>query len=175
MVAAPPGEERLDIHREFHAALIRPAASKWDLRLLSPLWDAAERCTRLVFDPVDWSDDMSAERHRANLGLIAACRSDDPTEVEAELRAHLEANLNTIVRRLSPVASTGLTSWLAQDDAREDTARACPCGRRPARRGRAAPGGGVPSGVSGSAVVSTLYTPPGHAQRRRRVASSVAQ
>ena len=116
MFDAPPGEERLDIHRKFHTVLVRPAASKWDLRLLRPLWDAAERYSRLVFDPVEWTDATAAERRHAHQDLVAASRSDDPKKVENELRHHLESNLETILRRLSPIAHPGIASWLAPED-----------------------------------------------------------
>jgi DNA-binding GntR family transcriptional regulator len=115
MFDAPLGEEQLDIHREFHTALIRPAASKWDLRLLGPLWDAAERYSRLVFDPVEWTDARAADRRRAHEDLVTASRSEDPTMVENELRHHLESNLETILQRLSPIAYPDIASWLAQE------------------------------------------------------------
>ena len=38
-------------HHDFHAGLVAPAASAWDLRILDLLWTAAERYTHLVFDP----------------------------------------------------------------------------------------------------------------------------
>lgn len=116
MFDAPPGEERLDIHREFHTALIRPAASKWDLLLLGPLRDAAERYSRLVFDPVEWTEATAAERRHAHQDLVTASRSDDPTKVEHELRHHLETNLETILQRLSPITYPDIASWLAQED-----------------------------------------------------------
>lgn len=116
MFDAPPGEERLDIHRELHTALIRPAASRWDLRLLGPLWDAAERYSRLVFDPVEWTDETAAERRHAHQDLVAAGCSDDPRKVENELRHHLESNLETILHRLSPIAYPGMSSSLGQEN-----------------------------------------------------------
>jgi len=70
-----------DNHRKFHTALISPAASAWDFRLLVPLWDAAERYTRLVYDTIAASAETTAERKHAHDALITAAGSRDPEEI----------------------------------------------------------------------------------------------
>ena len=44
---ALPEDDHWDMHRKFHSALVSPAAGAWDFRLLTSLWDDAERYTRL--------------------------------------------------------------------------------------------------------------------------------
>lgn len=110
------GERRMDLHREFHAAYLHPAASEWDFRLLVPLWDAAERYTRLVFDPVETSRETEADQHRVHDELVAAAHTRDPDLVENELRRHLERNKATMLERLCSVTPSR-TRWLTGDTA----------------------------------------------------------
>ncbi|TCK21465.1 GntR family transcriptional regulator [Pseudonocardia endophytica] len=84
-------------HREFHAALIEPAASEWDRRMLAPLWDASERYTRLVFDPVDAPDSFATRRAHAHDTLVEAARSRDPDRMRSAVREHLENNVSTML------------------------------------------------------------------------------
>ena len=80
-------------HRAFHTSLIEPAASGWDRRMLFPLWDASERYTRLVFDPVEAPESFAAHRAHAHDELVDASRSRKPTRVRDAVRRHLEDNL----------------------------------------------------------------------------------
>jgi DNA-binding GntR family transcriptional regulator len=88
-------------HRAFHAALIEPAASAWDRRMLAPLWDASERYTRLVFDPVEAPESFASHRAHAHDELVDATRSRNPEQVRAAVREHLENNLTTMLEGLS--------------------------------------------------------------------------
>ena len=88
-------------HRAFHAALIEPAASEWDRRSLAPLWDASERYTRLVFDPVEAPESFAAHRAHAHDELVGAARSREPERVRAAVRAHLQNNLETMLASMS--------------------------------------------------------------------------
>ena len=88
-------------HRAFHAALIEPAASAWDRRMLAPLWDASERYTRLVFDPVEAPESFAAHRAHAHDELVDATRSRNPERVRVAVREHLENNLTTMLEGLS--------------------------------------------------------------------------
>ena len=49
-------EELWRIHHDLHLALLQPAASAWDLRILSQLWHAGDRYTRIVFETYNVSD-----------------------------------------------------------------------------------------------------------------------
>lgn len=101
----PAGEHRWETHREFHTKLITPAATEWDLRVLRPLWDAAERYTRVVFDPVDASPQTETARRHAHHELLDAAVSGDPAGVHAELHRHLADNLAETLERLQAVAA----------------------------------------------------------------------
>lgn len=109
--AMVPGEEFWDRHREFHAALIRPAASEWDFRILRPLWDASERYTRLVFDPVDEPEEFAVRRERVHENIVDAARSRDPERVREQLRLHLESNMTTMLDRMSAVRASEVGPW----------------------------------------------------------------
>lgn len=100
---AAPGESRWDTHREFHTALISPAAQEWDLRLLRPLWDAAERYTRVVFDPVDAAPETETAREHAHDELVAAATSRAPDQIRTEMKRHLAENLTETLDRLKTV------------------------------------------------------------------------
>lgn len=101
--SSPWTERGFDSHRQFHAMLIRPAASDWDLRVLRPLWYASERYTRLVFDPVDAPEGIVAAREHAHERLLDAARTRDPYRLHDELSRHLEANLAEVLRALEVV------------------------------------------------------------------------
>jgi DNA-binding GntR family transcriptional regulator len=102
-----PEEGHWDMHRRFHAALIAPAAAAWDFRLLKPLWDATERYTRLVFDPVIASADAWQKRENAHDRLIAAAKSRNPERVRGELQRHLETNLAQTLEALQSMVKAG--------------------------------------------------------------------
>ncbi|WP_435158890.1 GntR family transcriptional regulator [Amycolatopsis sacchari] len=101
---SPPGEHRWGTHRAFHATLIQPAASAWDLRVLNVLWDAAERYTRMVFDSIDATEEIDEARERAHLRLIDAAVSRDPAAVRDELHRHLSDNLTETLHGLDHIA-----------------------------------------------------------------------
>ncbi len=101
-------------HRAFHAAMIEPAASEWDRRMLAPLWDASERYTRLVFDPVDAPDTFAAHRAHAHDALVVAARSRAPEQVRAAVREHLEDNLATMLAGMGSLDAARRQDWGGQ-------------------------------------------------------------
>jgi len=111
-----PAEDFWDPHRRFHRALICPAASEWDLRLLHPLWDASERYTRLVFDPVGEPEAFAAHRGHVHEELVDAARSRDPERVRAQVRGHLEANEQTMLAGMSRIGGTGGQGWATRGE-----------------------------------------------------------
>ncbi len=104
-------DDHWDMHRRFHAALIRPAAGLWDFRMLTPLWDAAERYTRLFFDPVGASPTTRNARRQAHDRLISAASSRDAERVQAELHRHLEINLAHTLQAMEAMASSESPRW----------------------------------------------------------------
>ena len=79
-------------HHDLHLALVRPAASDWDLRILAQLWHASDRYTRVVFDPYAVSPEQSTSREAAHRALFAAARSGSPAEIRRALTEHLSDN-----------------------------------------------------------------------------------
>lgn len=108
-------DDHWDMHRRFHTALITPAAGSWDLRLLTPLWDAAERYTRLFFDPIGASPKTRKKREQAHDKLIAAARSRDPERVRDELQRHLETNLSQTLGAMDAMARSKSPRWVTSD------------------------------------------------------------
>jgi DNA-binding GntR family transcriptional regulator len=110
-----PGQDpdsQWDNHYLLHQALVRPAASSWELRVLQQLWDAAERYTRLVFPPEDMADPGElARRREAHQALLDAVRVGDPDGAAEALHEHLTNNLKVIralaVKALDGEASVG--------------------------------------------------------------------
>jgi len=105
------GEAFWEPHRAFHAALIEPAAGDWDRRMLTPLWDASERYTRLVFDPVEAPESFATHRAHAHDELVDAARSRDPQRVHAAVREHLENNLTTMLHEMSTIDTPRRRLW----------------------------------------------------------------
>ncbi|WP_051109038.1 GntR family transcriptional regulator [Actinomadura flavalba] len=81
-----------DGHHAFHFALLAPAATVWDVRLLTTLWRAAERYVRIGFGRLDPDPDEHRRRGRAHLDLVAAFRSRDPATASDAVAEHLARN-----------------------------------------------------------------------------------
>ncbi len=79
-------------HYDFHAALVHPAATQWDERVLETLWTAAERYTHLVFDPTRITEQERQRRYHTHRILLDAALGNDPSIMIEALTAHLEAN-----------------------------------------------------------------------------------
>jgi DNA-binding GntR family transcriptional regulator len=92
-------------HHELHLALVRPAASEWDLRILSQLWHASDRYTRLVFDPYAVSAPDRESRAAAHRALLAAARSGSPAEIRRAVSEHLSDNQAAFLERIASLAS----------------------------------------------------------------------
>jgi DNA-binding GntR family transcriptional regulator len=85
-------EELWRIHHDLHLALLKPAASSWDLRILSQLWHASDRYTRIVFETYNVSDTEQKRRYDAHRILVEASRSGSPFEIRTALTSHLMDN-----------------------------------------------------------------------------------
>lgn len=80
-----PAGNWMDAHRAFHAAILAPASTVWNQRLLGLLWQSAERYHRLytlVFGSLS-----SANADHA--GLAVAARRGVPVEMQDLLVQHL--------------------------------------------------------------------------------------
>ena len=111
LLAAGFGDERRGMdaiyedHHHFHLALLAPAATTWDVRVLSVLWRAAERYIRIGFGLLDLDPYEHHRRETAHEDLLAAYRTRDPEAVAEAVHLHLARN-EQIARHA-----------LAQDDA----------------------------------------------------------
>jgi DNA-binding GntR family transcriptional regulator len=85
-------DEIYDAHHDFHLALLGPAASAWDIRLLTTLWRAAERYIRIGFGALDVNPHEHNRREKAHETLVAAFRTRKPKAVTKAVIEHLEGN-----------------------------------------------------------------------------------
>jgi DNA-binding GntR family transcriptional regulator len=81
-----------EAHHQFHRALLAPAATAWDLSTLETLWRAAERYIRLAFSARDDDPHEHPNRAQAHGELVDAYKSQDPEQVQAATRSHLDHN-----------------------------------------------------------------------------------
>lgn len=86
-------EETWAAHYRFHELLVTPAATRWDLRVMTSLWAGAERYTHVIFDPAGWDGAERERRHARHLVLLELVRARDGAGLEAELTGHLARNL----------------------------------------------------------------------------------
>jgi DNA-binding GntR family transcriptional regulator len=94
-------DELWEHHHDLHLALLRPAASEWDLRILGQLWHASDRYTRVVFDPYGVSVPDRESREAAHRALLAAARSGSPAEVRRAVSEHLSDNEAACLERIA--------------------------------------------------------------------------
>ncbi len=92
-------ERQWENHYLLHRALVGPAISAWELRIMQQLWDAAERYKNLVYNPQDIDmrgpaeRDQRTEKHRQ---LVDIVRSGDADGAAEALHAHLAFSLSVI-------------------------------------------------------------------------------
>jgi|SRR5581483_3981951 DNA-binding GntR family transcriptional regulator len=93
-------DEIYDDHQSLHLALLAPAASHWDVRILTILWRAAERYIRLGFGRLDPQPHEHHRRVDAHLDVLEAFRGRDPEVVRAAVMEHLRTNEALALRSL---------------------------------------------------------------------------
>ncbi|MGW7069426.1 GntR family transcriptional regulator [Streptomyces sp. NPDC054855] len=81
-----------DDHHAFHLALLAPAATAWDIRILTSLWRAAERYIRIGFGQLDPDPAEHERRGTAHMNLVKAFRTRDPATVDKAVEQHLARN-----------------------------------------------------------------------------------
>ncbi|MEV1011387.1 GntR family transcriptional regulator [Streptomyces sp. NPDC049881] len=90
-----------DDHHAFHLALLAPAATAWDIRILTTLWRAEERYIRIGFGRLDPDPAEHERRGKAHTDLVAAFRTRDPAAVADAVEQHLARNEKIAVSALS--------------------------------------------------------------------------
>jgi DNA-binding GntR family transcriptional regulator len=97
-----------EAHHEFHLALLAPAATSWDLRILSTLWRASERYIRIGWGKLDPDPSEHRRREAHHLELVAAFRQRDPEVAASAVDQHLSRNEATALLALDgPGAAAG--------------------------------------------------------------------
>jgi DNA-binding GntR family transcriptional regulator len=89
--------EALNAHTSFHFGLYRASGSRWLPRLLSPLWDNAERYRVAALGSTLGLFETRAEEHR---DLLAACAAHEPDRAASLLWNHLALTANAIVKEM---------------------------------------------------------------------------
>lgn len=95
--------EIYDAHHAFHLALLAPAATAWDVRILTTLWNAAERYIRIGFGLLDPDPHEHWRREEAHEDLISAFRTHDPDTAARAIHEHLARNEQIALKALETV------------------------------------------------------------------------
>ena len=88
-------------HRVFHMELLSPAASPWDVRILTMNWRATERYLRIAFGKLDPDPQEHLRRKKAHQLLIEAFKTRDPSLAAQALEAHLVESESLATNALS--------------------------------------------------------------------------
>jgi DNA-binding GntR family transcriptional regulator len=95
-------------HLQFHLALLEPAATTWDTRMLTTLWRAGERYVRIGFGLLDHDPHEHERREQAHEDLIAAFRKRDPDLAAQAIFDHLVLMRRTCPRIERPMPRAGV-------------------------------------------------------------------
>jgi DNA-binding GntR family transcriptional regulator len=87
----------LNAHTAFHFTLYRAGGTRWLPRLISPLWDNAERYRVAALGGTIGLFEARAREHR---DLLAACSSHEPDRAAALLWNHLIKTANAILEQM---------------------------------------------------------------------------
>lgn len=96
---AADSEQVYAAHRAFHLELLRPAASRWDLRVLRPLWAEADGLVRAVFGPEGRTSCDVILTACSCRALLAGYRTRDPKTAHAASQRYLD-HAEGFVRRI---------------------------------------------------------------------------
>jgi DNA-binding GntR family transcriptional regulator len=102
--------EIYDSHHAFHLALLAPASTSWDIRILSTLWRASERYIRIGWGKLDPDPQEHVRRTRHQVELVAAFRQRDPEIAVGAVHQHLARNEQTAMLALGPGSAPGLVA-----------------------------------------------------------------
>jgi DNA-binding GntR family transcriptional regulator len=94
-----------DDHRAFHLALLAPAASPWDIRILTMSERASERYVRIGFGRLDPDPGEHDRRREAHQLLVEEFRKRDPEIAARALDEHLAHNEDLAHNALSGPAT----------------------------------------------------------------------
>jgi DNA-binding GntR family transcriptional regulator len=101
----PQPDDVLAHHHEFHVALLRPAATEWDMRILGLLWDTSERYVRLVFSNMILDTERAKSLGRSHQDIVEAARAGSPDRLRRTIRDHLDTNESAILAGIAEVTA----------------------------------------------------------------------
>lgn len=81
-----------EMHAVFHLGLYEVSGSRWLLRTVRPLWEAAERYQRLSTK----LRGSLEERHKEHRQILEYCRRHEAEAAGAELEKHLRRTMNLV-------------------------------------------------------------------------------
>lgn len=102
--------EIYDSHHAFHLALLAPAATSWDIRILGTLWRAAERYVRIGWGRLDPDPQEHARREQHHVELVSAYRQRDPEIASGAVHQHLSRNEQMALLALGPGTGRGVVA-----------------------------------------------------------------
>jgi DNA-binding GntR family transcriptional regulator len=94
------------VHRQFHLALMRPAMTPWDLRILDQLWHASDRYTRVVFATYQLDTSERERREVAHRVVLDSARSRSAVEAKQALSEHLAENELACLEWIAALSTT---------------------------------------------------------------------
>jgi len=81
-----------EMHAAFHLGLYEISGSRWLMRTIGPLWEAAERYQRLSTK----LRGSLEQRHKEHRQILEYCRQRDAEAAGAELEKHLRRTMNLV-------------------------------------------------------------------------------
>lgn len=93
-------DEIYESRHTFHVALLAPATTEWDMRMLTTLWRAAERYIRIGFGRLDPVPAEHDRRERSHHHLVNVFRTRDSGAVSQAMHEHLEHNEGLALKAL---------------------------------------------------------------------------
>ncbi|MDB4943959.1 MAG: Transcriptional regulator, GntR family [Labilithrix sp.] len=95
-------DEIYETHRRFHLALLGPAATPLDMRIIETLWHAAERYVRVGLIRPDPAPLGHRRRETSHRSVLDAFRTGDGEQARRALATHLEDNELVARRAITP-------------------------------------------------------------------------
>ncbi|MGD9958359.1 GntR family transcriptional regulator [Nocardioides sp.] len=101
---------RHEAHYALHLAMLAPAATAWDLRVIEMLWNSAERYVRFAFRTLEKNPAEPKRRGRAHADLVSAFGKRDPVVMAEAMREHLDNTENFAVMAIGRRTALDSTS-----------------------------------------------------------------
>lgn len=90
--------KQVDLNRDFHLMLYQPCPQKRLMKIIAAQYDGLTRCAQYVVIHSSSGIGKSLAEHHS---ILQACRAKDMDKAEQALRAHLEASIERLHRKLA--------------------------------------------------------------------------